>query len=230
MLKRENKASSLSYEQFHRDWTTILAHCDASGLQPKYLSATGQYARFLPLMKKIGVLPEPCRGLDFGCGPGLTLLLAKQMGVHVEGLDLPWDILRTVPESETNPSKDDNYMPRGPRGLYESFFNIQQRLNHESFFIKHVDTSQYPWPYDENTFNFVIASWSITKDVISWRVSGRQEIPQFLPGRICEIARILAPAGSLFIQGGSGKTSHAKLVRQYGDIVLNNKKIKVLEF
>lgn len=114
------------------------------------------------------------RGLDFGPGTCRTLISADLYGLHIEGLDIKGN-----------------------------FYSLQQSLQERGYTIKWHDTHIYPWPYENETFDFILCADSLFTDWSNGRKDDWKLSPEKAKSRIAELVRILKINGRLCVSGGS---------------------------
>lgn len=151
-------------------------------LETKYFNVDNQFEIFSKIFYNLNQLDKI--GFDFGCGISIPIIISKYLPYQIIGIDI-----------KINNEKSD-YLP------------LQNKIIEDGEQIHYFDTSQYPWKYPDNYFDFGIASWSINKDFTLANKKGKSS-SSIVENRIKEIARIIKPGGKLFIRGGEeSKVNH----------------------
>lgn len=174
---------------------------DISKVPTKYLSPKKNYKRNSNLIKTVRKF-KYSRGLDFGCGMGFCTVLGKLFDIDIIGIDIP-----TVGGIKRNKK---GRRPPGP-SPYLSMQTSLQKLNYP---IIITDTNNFPWGFEDNEFDFIIAWFSLTKqhmDKNEWNIKDR----------LSEMVRITKKSGHWFVH----PKSHVNVV---GRCECNVKNIKVV--
>jgi len=152
-------------------------------LADRYYDVLQLWDRHQLILSHVQKLGSGC-GLDFGPGTCASLIIGNLFNVPVKGLDIL----------------------QAHHGV-NKFADIQKKVLAEGYDMCWHDTTQYPWPLLDNSFDFVICSDSIFVD---WTTG--DDWKEFItegcnhPGsiaRVLEIIRVLKPEGCLYIRGGS---------------------------
>ncbi len=126
------------------------------------LKIAGSYVSILRSIAK----HTKSKGLDFGCGVGLGLILAKLLKINLVGLDI------LVEDKDRR-----TYVP------------LQNQLKRAGYKIILRNTREFPWTeFKDDEFNFIIARYSFGKDN-----SGIPRESDWQENRIRELSRIAAP-------------------------------------
>lgn len=189
------------YNKFSNAMKQAMELSDTSGVPNKYMSPKKNYNRSFNLIKAAREL-QYTKGLDFGCGMGFCTVLGKITNIEVVGLDIP-----TV-----------GGMKRNKKGMRPSgsspYLSMQKNLQSLGYPIVIADTNRFPWDFEDNEFDFIVAWFSLTKqhmDKEEWSMNDR----------LAEMVRITKSGGHWFVH----PKSHVNVVNRSG---LNSKSIKVV--
>ncbi len=189
------------YDKFASVIKQAMKMSDISKVPTKYLSPKKNYKRSSGLIKAAREL-KYSRGLDFGCGMGFCTVLGKLSDIDVVGLDIP-----TVGGMKRNKK---GRRPSGP----SPYLSMQTSLQELGYPLIITDTNQFPWDFEDDEFDFVIAWFSLTKqhmDQDAWDIKER----------LTEMVRITRPSGHWFVH----PKGHVNVVNRSR---LNSKDIKVV--
>lgn len=189
------------YDKFANIINKAMQMSDISKVPTKYLSPKKNFKRCSGLIKTAREL-DYSRGLDFGCGMGFCTVLGKLFGIDVVGLDIP-----TVGGMKRNKKG------RRPSGS-SPYLSIQTSLQQLGYPMVIADTNKFPWDFEDDEFDFIIAWFSLTKqhmDKDEWSVEER----------LSEMVRITKKSGHWFVH----PKNHVNVVNRSG---INSKSIKVV--
>ncbi|MHA2279414.1 MAG: class I SAM-dependent methyltransferase [Promethearchaeota archaeon] len=118
-------------QEFLKTWKSIVEPFDYTkhGIRPKYSNPNRNFARLLVGIKKARKAGKTA-GLDFGCGCGHSLVLARLMEMELVGLDI----------------------------IQNPYIPIQDKLRAHGYRIERFDTFNFPWEFEDSSFDFVV-SW-----------------------------------------------------------------------
>ena len=126
-------------KKFINIFNKIPSHC--KNIPEKYKSLHDNYRRLFPLVslaKQHGYK----NGLDFGCASCFVSIIGRLEGLEIAGIDIP-------------------YIKEGK----SSYISLQKYMASIGYRIIIRDTTVLPWnEFKDNEFEFIIASWSISKD------------------------------------------------------------------
>lgn len=140
----------------------------------------GRWDRVYPAVQKIKKISCLKKGVDFGCAHGGMSVLGKMSNINIIGVDVPG-----------------------------SPYNIlQKNLIQMGYPIRVVDTLSFPWPFDDNEFDFITIFSSITRGCQSCLEGGDWKYDweynwnkcECMNRRIEEISRIVKPNGYFFVK------------------------------
>lgn len=200
-------------------YTNLLEYAD--NLEPKYRNIDRQFNRFRKIFNDIIVnssnYKDTYEGIDFGCGLAIPTILGKFHYIKITGMDI------------LDNSRDHTICPKE---LTSFFTSIQEKLIKDNFSINIINTHIYPWNFDDNSKNFIIACWSLNKDFMYKKT---KPLELTINERIKEFVRILKPDGIIYISGGGpeldrGQRFHYEYIIEYFKHNNNFKNIKMVKF
>lgn len=166
-----------TFKQFAEIHKASLRGADLSCIPEKYINSKKLYDRFVPVMEAVRGY-DLNKGVDFGCGVGAATVLGRLMGVEITGID--------IPEYTTGPNP---------------YSVVHQNLVKAGYPIKIFDTSQYPWDFAPNSFQFLLGFCAIGKDTSPNNVKDKDNMQQsdWVNDRLSELVRITRRKGIWFL-------------------------------
>ncbi len=150
----------------------------------KYHNLNALYQRFLPLLNRIKDAGFK-RGLDFGCGMSVPTVLGRLLGLNIVGLDLDYQI-------------ESDVVPGG--GGECSYSVVQRRLVGMGFPITNWDTNKTPYPFQDDSFDFICAYWGAgMPPTYVAAPSDCRTTRQAVALRAVEFVRVTRPNGMWFL-------------------------------
>jgi len=167
----------------------------------KYHDLFNMFGRFYPLINYISQSGLK-RGLDFGCGCAITVVLGKLMGLDITGID-----------THDSGSKSRNSYRKICKGLSVPdciYTGIQNDLRAKGYIIINRNTGDFPWSeFKDDAFEFMCSYWGLNTN------HSDKECDFKL--RYQELIRITKPKGIWYIWPG------------IDDLIINNVHNKLQE-
>jgi len=152
---------------------------DLSRVPEKYLDIQKNYSRAEKVLNLVKT-KRYSKGLDFGCGMGFCTVLGHVHGIEIVGMDIP-----SVGGTKRNRK---GIRPTGP----SPYLSMQENLKKLGYPVLIADTTEYPWAFSDDEFDFIIGWFAITKqhmDKEDWSVEDR----------INELMRVTKKSGHWFL-------------------------------
>ena len=146
------------YNQFINIYNQAITKSNTKHIPNKYISTQGLHRKLYGYYKLIKHAKQHNKqiGLDFGCAMSTPSVIAKLLNMHIVGIDIDQYNL-TTPSPEFNTNKTNIELP-----YLDLINNLKQQENLQ---IDIFNTNAYPWKYQDNTYEFIIASWALHKNM-----------------------------------------------------------------
>jgi len=181
-------------DRYNNVFKNLYDNINVGELPKKYRDYEGNFKRFAnPVLKAHDDGYKT--GLDFGCGVGGCCVVGSLLGLKMTGVD--------IPEAEGKPSP---------------YLSLQHRMQ-KNYSIVLCDTTEYPWEFEDNQFDFIVLYFSLNKEFM-------HEDKLDFQKRLDELVRITRKGGAWYIW----PTMHFNLMtRKQEDRTFNrDKKVKII--
>ncbi len=148
--------------QFQKTMLDVIAKSDVSKVPSKYTNVKRNYDRISKIIGRAKKL-NLTRGLDFGCAMCFCTVLGQLSGLNVTGVDIP-----SVGGLKPN--------GRLRRNRVSPYLSIQENFQKIGYPIKIMDTTKFPWDFQDNEFEFIVMWYSFNKQQMesgSWNLEDR---------------------------------------------------------